>query len=302
MEVFMKKKLKIGENLFEETPHGNYGFPLETSYDSLSMFEHGFLDCHWHPEFEFSVILDGMMEYQVNDTVYTAEKGCGIFANSNSLHTARAYKGQDCSYFAVIFHPVLIFGHETSAIKNIYVDPIAQSPQFSSLYLNPENDRQKQIIDFLWDISSLHQEQPTCYELQIKSKLCELWAALYQEIQLMQGKSPSSSKNVPRLKEALNYIHNNYRENLTLEDIAAACNISKSEVCRFFKRMMRQTCFEYLLRYRIQKSIPLLLGNVQNITEISEAVGFSNSSYYAEIFRRYMLCSPTEYRKKSMYP
>jgi AraC family transcriptional regulator, melibiose operon regulatory protein len=85
---------------------------------------------------------------------------------------------------------------------------------------------------------------------------------------------------------------------LTLEELALSCNISKSECCRFFKKVMRQSPFEYLLRYRIQKSVPpLLMGQELNITEISESTGFASASYYSEIFRRLMYCSPTEYRK-----
>ena len=83
-----------------------------------------------------------------------------------------------------------------------------------------------------------------------------------------------------------------------ISGLAAAGNISKSECCRFFKKVMRQTPFEYLLRYRIQKSVPLLLSAEMNVTEVAEAVGFVGPSYYSEIFRRWMDCSPTEYRKQ----
>lgn len=294
----MKKTLKIGENFFEEKIHGDYCFPFEISYDTLSAFEHGFLDCHWHPELEFSVILDGAMEYQVNDTIYEATKGCGIFTNANSLHTARACEGQDCTYIAFIFSPVLIFGHENSAVEKRYVDIIVGSPKFSSLYLDPSCGWQKQVIQLLLDINTLYQDQEICYELLIKSKLCELWSILYKGFQsMLQNTTISASKDISRLKQMLNYIHNNYNEKLTLDNIAFACNISKSECCRFFKKMIRQTPFEYLLSYRIQKSIPLLLDETLNITEIAERVGFANASYYSEIFRRYMSCSPTEYKK-----
>lgn len=294
----MKKKINIGDNLFEEKLHGDYAFPFEISHDTLSAFEHGFMDCHWHPEPELSIVLDGTMEYQVNDTVYELTKGCGIFANSNSLHTARANEGQDCTYFAVIFNPVLIFGHENSSIEKKYVDVVLRSDFFASLYLDPAYGSHKQILDLLLDIDALYKAQETCYELLIKSKLCELWSLLFTEFHnSIGGKNITVSRDVPRLKQVLSYIHDNYNGRLTLEDIAASCNISKSECCRFFKKIIGRTPFEYLLSYRIQKSLPLLLEGTLNITEIAERVGFANPSYYSEIFRRYMNCSPTEYRK-----
>jgi AraC-like DNA-binding protein len=58
------------------------------------------------------------------------------------------------------------------------------------------------------------------------------------------------------------------------------------------------TLFDYLLYYRIQQSLPLLKGG-GSITDIAGTVGFSNPCYYGKIFRRYMNCSPREYRQNS---
>lgn len=62
---------------------------------------------------------------------------------------------------------------------------------------------------------------------------------------------------------------------------------------------MHQTPFDFLLHYRIQKSLPLLCSTDQSVTEIAGCVGFSGSSYYSEVFRKFMQCSPTEYRRNN---
>lgn len=100
---------------------------------------------------------------------------------------------------------------------------------------------------------------------------------------------------VSRIKYALIFMEENYREKLTLDEIAASCNISKSEFCRCFKQLMHQTPFEYLMRLRIRKSLPLLLSGSMSMTEVSAASGFSGPSYYAEVFRRYMDVTPIGY-------
>ena len=86
---------------------------------------------------------------------------------------------------------------------------------------------------------------------------------------------------------------------ITLDEMAAACHTSKSEFCRLFKASMHQTPFDFLLHYRIQKSLPLLCSSDLSVTEIAGSVGFSGSSYYSEVFRKFMQCSPTEYRKNN---
>lgn len=291
------KKLLLRKNLSEESPHGDYGFPFFLSHEILSEYEHASFEVHWHPDLEFTVVLDGEMEYQANDSVYHLTKGCGMFVNANVLHTAKSYEGQDCSYLVITFNPVLIFGHENSTIENAYVEPIIQSQSCSSFYLNPKCIPQNRIIRSILEINRIDKESRVCRELQIKTRLCELWTLLYQELQgVLSEKDMAGSKEILYLKQTLNYIHSHFHEKLTLEKLAASCNISKSRYCHFFKKTMRQTPFEYLLKYRVQKSIPLLLSGAYNITEISEKVGFSGASYYSENFRKYMNCSPTQYR------
>ncbi|WP_052350345.1 AraC family transcriptional regulator [Paenibacillus gorillae] len=296
----MRKSIATNDQGFEERLHGDYRFPFEVSRDSLSEYEQGFFECHWHPEVEFTVVLEGSMLYQVNDTVYELSEGSGLFANANSLHSARAHEdSRDCTYIAVIFNPVLVFGHERSAIEEKYVRTVTEPPHLASMHLTPEIGWQRQMIQLLMEIHEQDEQRGICYELIIKSKLCELWALLYQGFQSSSPRiQPGASRSVLRVKQALQFIHNHYQNKLTLEEIAAACNLSKSECSRFFKKMIRQSPFEYLLHYRIQKSLPLLLDPDANITEVSEQVGFASVSYYAEIFRRYMKCSPTEYRKQ----
>ena len=72
--------------------------------------------------------------------------------------------------------------------------------------------------------------------------------------------------------------------------------LCKSECCRFFKKYMRMTIFDYLLSTRIQNSLPLLM-NGENITTIAGLVGFSSPAYYGQIFKRYMGMSPSQYKK-----
>ena len=51
----------------------------------------------------FSVILEGSMEYRVNDKIYEMKKGDGLFINSHTLHTAKGYNNKDCAFLALMF-------------------------------------------------------------------------------------------------------------------------------------------------------------------------------------------------------
>lgn len=298
----MKRKIIVTDNLLEKKKYGDFTFPIDFDYNTLFAYEYGFLDYHWHYEMTFSVILEGSMEYRVNDKIYEMKKGDGLFINSHTLHTAKGYNNKDCAFLALMFRSNFIFGHEESLIKTKYIDIIENGGQCPSFFLDSKNKTHKKIMSLVLEANDIFQEKKPCYELLVKSKLCEIWSLFFTEIDcILQEKQFVNSNDVLRLSKILDFIHSNYKNKITLDDIAESCNISKSECCRFFKKATRQTPFEYLLNYRIKKSIPLLLSDKYNITEIAEKVGFSNASYYTEIFKRVMDLSPTKYKKEQLF-
>ena len=62
---------------------------------------------------------------------------------------------------------------------------------------------------------------------------------------------------------------------------------------------MKMTIFEYVLFLRIQNSL-LLLKNGESVTKTASMAGFSTPAYYGQIFKRYMGCSPSQYRRQHM--
>jgi AraC-like DNA-binding protein len=98
----------------------------------------------------------------------------------------------------------------------------------------------------------------------------------------------------------IGYIQKHYAEKITLHDIATAGLMCRSKCCQLFQQTLHQTPFEYLLRYRVQKSLSLLARNNLTITAIALACGFSGASYYTEVFHKIMGISPSAYRKNRL--
>lgn len=94
------------------------------------------------------------------------------------------------------------------------------------------------------------------------------------------------------------FIQEYYAAKISLEDIAGSIHLCKSECCRLFKKHMHESLFDYLLRYRIEKSLPYLMNLNCSITEAAFQVGFADSNYYSKVFRKYMGCTPTGYRSR----
>lgn len=290
-------QLNINKEKKELKTHGNYGFPVNISKEILSSYEGGTFLWHWHPEIELTYIVDGQIEYNINEKSYILKKGDGVFCNSNTMHSGRMIENKDCTYLSVTFHPRFIYGFENSIIQTKYVNFITGNHKTSSLKLTDDTLWHKNILNFLnYLYNQYFINNQNIDELTLHIEFSKFWLDIYNYFSSIPDAGYRAENNINRIKDILTFIHHNYSEPITLDDIAKNVNLCKSECCRFFKKHMKTTLFDYILFYRIQQSLSLLNDDI-SITEISEKCGFSNSCYYGKIFKRYIKCTPSEYRK-----
>ena len=297
----MNREIVIDKNMFERNAHGSFGFPINLLHIVMSDYPFGRFNGHWHPEIEITYIAGGEMQYQVNEVAYTLKKGDCIFVNRNVLHAGAVGPGTDCIFIVFDFNPILVTGYENSVIDEKYVSPVLNAESFSSCIFTGVGAAHASIQQLVAQMEQHYTGREECYELAIKSILNAIWALIYRQFtaQAADTGTQGESKLIQRVKKAFTFIYEHYSEPITLDEMASACHTSKSEFCRLFKAAMHQTPFDFLLHYRIQKSLPLLCSTDQSVTEIAGCVGFSGSSYYSEVFRKFMQCSPTEYRRNN---
>lgn len=291
MQIITQKNQK------ELKDHGNFAFPVNICIEKIQAYETGSFLWHWHPEVELTLILSGEMEYLINDKSYIVTAGDGLFGNSNSLHSGHMRNGAQCSYLSITFHPRFLYGYENSILQTKYVSFITSNESWSSYLLKSDVDWQKKILDNMRAIYAFSQEPPADFELRVHMMLMDIWSRLYQHFSAQPEKEGKSIHHLQRLRDIISYIQEHYNEKITLDDVAKSASICQSECCRFFKKHMNMTIFDYILYLRIQNSLPLL-ATAESITDVSTAVGFTSSSYYSQIFKRYMGCSPLEYKKQ----
>lgn len=286
------------ENQKEIKSHGDYGFPVGVNVEAIEAYEQGAFLWHWHPEIELTRILSGQIEYHVNNKKYILSEGEGLFGNSNTLHAGYMISGQACTYLSVTFHPRFLYGYENSILQTKYVDFVTSNASWHSLKLEKEVAWHQEVLYMLQDIYSLSRDQPGTYELDVHRILTDIWKKFYQYFDALPQKEQKPQRHLERLRDIISYVQENYRQEITLDDVARHVNICKSECCRFFKKHMGMTLFEYIMFLRIQSSLPLLREG-ESVTKAAVTAGFSSPAYYGQIFKRYMKCTPGEYRGRS---
>lgn len=290
-------RLRIDREQKEIKSHGSYAFPVLVSYERLSYFDTREFPWHWHPEIELTFVLEGDIAYQVNDSLYYLQAGEGLFCNTNVLHAGHGYQSPDCSYLSITFHPRLLYGYRSSVMQEKYMDHILKSPALASLHFTEKEKWQKKILRQMEKIRCLDREHPASEELQIQMALLKIWQGIYEHVEPEDTDYAENGRDTERIRRIMEYIGEHYREKITLEDLADQIHLCRSESCRLFKRYMKESMFEYLLDYRVERSLELLRQSSLDVTQIAGQVGFGNPGYYSRIFKRKMGCTPLEYRK-----
>ena len=289
-------QIHIEKNQKEIKDHGSFAFPVNVSIENIQSYEQSSFLWHWHPEIELTWIMTGEMEYHVNDRQYILKEGEGLFGNSNTLHSGYMKDGKECTYLSVTFHPRFLYGYENSILQTKYVDYITENEEWASLHLEKNIIWHQEILYWVKMIYEMSQEPPVDFELQVHMQLLQIWQKLYQYFASLPEREKKPQLYLQRLRDIVSYIQEHYAEEISLEEVAEQVNICKSECCRFFKKHMNMTIFDYILFLRIQKSLPLLKSG-ESVTEVAGRVGFSSPAYYGQIFKRYMKCTPREYKR-----
>ncbi|WP_187274161.1 response regulator transcription factor [Paenibacillus sp. N3.4] len=93
------------------------------------------------------------------------------------------------------------------------------------------------------------------------------------------------------------YVHDHYGEEITLEELADKIYLSKNYLNQIFKKSTGETFANYLLKVRMEKAESLLLQGHCMIYEVAEKVGFNNVNYFSTVFKKVMGRNPSELLK-----
>ncbi len=100
------------------------------------------------------------------------------------------------------------------------------------------------------------------------------------------------------INRATSFIHDHYREPLTLRDIADWLGISQVYLCKLFSEELGMGTIQFLRKTRIEQACLLLLSTNMRINDISDAVGFADSKSFFSAFKSQMGITPTQYKKR----
>lgn len=293
----MCSPLEVFSDLSERLHYNLPEFPMYVRKDKLLRYGYT-AACHWHPDLEFILVLDGAMDFFVNGKTVRIETHKGIFVNSKRLHYGFSADRTNCSFIAVVIHPVLFY--ENSHAVKVYLDQKFGSDSDDFISLSPKIDWQREALFLL---SQIYDEMysDSCNPLRLVSQAVGLCAQMGDHIQQTSGHRIDSHLQTIVWKMT-GYIHQHYDMKITLDDIAASGAVCRSKCCELFNKYVGQTPNAYVMRYRITKSCNMLRETNRTVCDIAITCGFQSASYFSHVFRNEIGLTPQDYRKQITAP
>lgn len=286
--------------LKENRIHGDVMFPLEV-YSMVYTNPNSGLECHWHDELELLIVTKGRAVFQIESATYELNEGQAIFVNSGEIHSGFSRQTDPWGYDAVVFNPCLLLGGTYDSIQNKYIEPLLKKQFIIPQWIDGSCDWHKTATSLLTDMIQIYMNKQNTYELLVKARLHELISMLLSHSvpRELDKDYDSYFYKTERLKKILGYIQTNCHRRINLSELAHLANMSEGHFCRFFKQMVNRTPVDYINYYKINRAARLLEDTNTKILDVAMEVGFDNFSYFINIFKHYMNCTPSQYRKNS---
>jgi YesN/AraC family two-component response regulator len=141
-------------------------------------------------------------------------------------------------------------------------------------------------------------------QLEKQAAVKRWYAALYQSSAspVPVKVKPTTQKSIfppcPQLTEVFEFIEANYRQPISLRDVAQAVGYAPGYLTNLMRRLTGYTVNCWIVERRIAAACSLLLETEQSVEQIAEAVGYQNTGHFFRQFRKYKQTTPQAWRNQ----
>jgi AraC-like DNA-binding protein len=247
----------------------------------------------WHQHIEYELILftEGAGLSFIGNYVGEFEVGDIFFLGANLPHTFQ--KSGDIITSAVVVH------FRENFWGNEFLN-LPESKEILTLFKTSRqglkiSGRTKEIINPL--IKSLEVEKgfkrmiTLCECLNVLAEKKEYATLSTQEIKQL------NTKNRERIDKVFQYTMDNFKEPITLADIAAIADMSIPAFCNYFKKSTKKNYIDFLNEVRIGFACNLLMENQTNVSGACYQSGFNTIANFNKQFLKVKRMTPSSFKK-----
>ncbi len=248
---------------------------------------------HYHEDLELVTVTSGTMAYSVNGKVIMLHKGDTLVVNSNQIHFSMCVDDEVARYVIFVVNPSILMSSLTVEMEAIR--PILDNPELPWIGFKKINEHAEKVHELMIGLPDIRHNA-----FEVTKRFFLIWELIMKKVESIGAKIEDSEID-PRMKtfkSMLFYINTNYKDSITLEDIARSGNVSKSLCNTLFNQFVEESPINYLMHLRARKVAESLRAGNTPLKEIAENTGFNGVSYMSETFKKFFGESPRDFRKK----
>lgn len=251
---------------------------------------------HWHDMLELIQVKSGQIHCHVNGSDFLLKKGDICIINEEQVHRIYSNEETPCATNTLTISPAML--QNIIDMYNKLILPVISDNDFTHIRMNGRNSHARMISDLMDEMMRLAYEQPVACELQAVA----LVAMILRQVYLVYHEEPIEREYDEDLrlhKKMTTYIYEHYSEPISLDDIAASANISRSKCSVLFHQYAETSPIDFLNAYRLEMAASQLCNTNQTIASVAFACGFNQQSYFSRMFVREYGMTPKAYRLHS---
>ncbi|MBQ9911320.1 MAG: helix-turn-helix transcriptional regulator [Lachnospiraceae bacterium] len=251
-----------------------------------------FLNEHKIGAFEISYVLRGEGQCRQGELTHDVKEGMLILTNPYEPHSYASVSDKPMVLLTVQIHRLFVRRYIDCVPKLVF-----NGPAINDLPKEQYDEVVRLLLQTAVSFFDDEQEYPfdtLGYAVRLMGKLvsCLEWK--------MEDRADSTEKELQknRARRLIDYIDENYRQKITLTELADMEGITPTYLSHFFKKTFGVSFQQYLSMQRFEKALVLMNDRSINMVDICLNCGFSDSRYLETACRRAFGCSVAEYRSR----
>ena len=248
----------------------------------------------YHEDLEIKYYVEGISSLLINKKIIFAQTSDITFVNPYEIHSnIPIHQGENGTYYSLMigldfFAPL---GGPHLDLRKLF---ISEGKRVKN-HIRGNVRVQQTVLRIIEEMKAKEEH----YQLVVRGLVEELFVLLLRgELAQEDGERETEErKRIAAIMPALSKIYADYAKEITVDELAALCNVSKYHFCRIFKKTMDKTAVQYIISYRIDLAEMLLKTTDDNIGEIAWRCGFRDESYFYRCYKKEKGVSPNTVRK-----
>lgn len=257
---------------------------------------------HCHDCIEISYMKMGHGCYYTMNQLVPIEAGDVMIFSSMQKHGWEGYPPDKIVQPVIIFDPTMISLPNDSAWFCRYLPGLVNGQASFINKLPSEHGLTAKVRAVFETIEQEYKMKDVGYQTVIKGYLLTMMGYIMRYLSEQEYRQDYLQMHMlQRLDGIIDYIHEHFKENITLAQLAKIAHMSPNYLSSYFKQAVGITIRDYISKLRLSAALELLKDQSVDITDAYYQAGFTNSAHFHKLFKRYIGMTPMEYRNQFTY-